>query len=66
MADISMCVGNSCPLKDKCYRYRAIPFTHQSWITESPYDKDKEVCNYYWDVGTRTNLSPPSDERFKE
>lgn len=66
MADISMCPANNCPLKDKCYRYRATSSKYQSWFMETPYDKDKENCNSYWDIGDRTDLSPPSGERFKK
>ena len=60
-----MCEGNKCPLKDKCYRYRAISSQRQSWFMEIPYDKDKKSCGSYWDIGDRRDLSPPSNERFK-
>lgn len=29
MADITMCVGTGCPLRDKCYRYTATPNEHR-------------------------------------
>lgn len=32
MPDISMCPGGDCPHKEDCYRYRAEPDTHQSYI----------------------------------
>lgn len=43
MPDISMCKGGQCPLKDKCYRHRAVPYEHgQDW-DEFMY-KDEGSC----------------------
>lgn len=47
MPDISMCLGNGCPLKQTCYRYRAKPNEfRQTYFTTPPY-KEKE-CDYHW------------------
>ena len=46
MPDISMCVGNDCPIKENCYRYKAKPCEYQSYFMEAPY-KDGD-CFHYW------------------
>ena len=47
MADITMCEGKGCEIKDTCYRYKAKPNKHrQSYFMEPPI-KDS-VCEYYW------------------
>ncbi len=51
MPDITMCPGNDCPLKEKCYRYRAIPDYWQSFFQEAPYDKDQ--CAYFESIEGR-------------
>jgi len=51
MADITMCTGENCPLKEKCYRYRARPSEKwQSYFVEVPYNHDKEKCDEYWEA----------------
>lgn len=48
MADITMCHGNDCPLKNKCYRYTAYASPYwQSIFTEIHYKDGK--CKYFWD-----------------
>ncbi len=48
--DITMCGGEDCPLKKKCYRCQAIPTPYrQSYFTEIPYDKKINRCEYFWD-----------------
>lgn len=49
MADISMCSGKDCPLKDKCYRYTAPQSDYQSWFSVVPYSTFVESCEYFWD-----------------
>lgn len=34
MADITMCVGTSCALREKCYRYTATPNEHRQSIAD--------------------------------
>jgi len=51
MADITMCEGIECPLKEKCYRYTAPANEYwQAYFTEVPYDIESEECEHYWDV----------------
>ena len=50
MADISMCEGQGCPLKDTCYRHTAPPTLHwQAYFCEPPYNKEEKNCTSYWD-----------------
>lgn len=48
MADISMCSGAGCPLKEKCYRYTAPKSEMQTHF--SPPRKKDGSCNYFWPV----------------
>lgn len=64
MADLTMCRGGECPLKNRCYRYTASPDEHQSYFVEIPGDYGEEIktfpdpkhntrrivwqCNMYW------------------
>jgi hypothetical protein len=46
MADITMCSGEGCDLKLKCYRHTANQSGWQSWFTEVPL-KDGN-CDMFW------------------
>lgn len=49
MPDICMCRGNDCPLKEKCYRYKAIRSKYfQTYFTLIPYKDGK--CPHFWDL----------------
>jgi len=51
MADIEMCEGVNCPLKEKCYRYLApVNEYWQAYSTESPYDIETGECESFWDI----------------
>lgn len=51
MSDITMCRGESCSIKDECYRYRAEPNIHrQSWFARSP--MENKNCRY------KVNIAP--------
>lgn len=52
MADITMCDGIKCPLKEDCYRFKAIPNEYrQSMFMETPFGKEKEGwCKYFSDM----------------
>jgi len=48
MADITMCSGEVCDLKDKCYRFTAPKSKfRQSYFCEPPIKDGK--CDIYWD-----------------
>lgn len=46
MPDITMCKGEGCAQKTKCYRFCAKPDQLQSYFSNSPI-KDGE-CKYFW------------------
>lgn len=50
MADITMCEGINCPLKENCYRFTANKNEiYQSYFVEVPYNEKKDgKCEYYW------------------
>ena len=60
MSDITKCKGvlkNDttcdvlllCPLRDKCWRYKAPKEKFQSWM-EAPYDSESGVCEWLWEL----------------
>lgn len=64
MPDITMCHGNDCPLKTKCYRYTAYASEYgQSIFTEIHYNNGK--CKHFWDNTGKRNR-PDSEPMFKE
>ena len=49
MSDITQCEGGDCPLKETCYRFRAVPNEYrQSYFMEPPFKDDK--CDFYWKI----------------
>jgi hypothetical protein len=50
MADISMCNGQNCPVKEKCYRFTAPKGFRQTYFAETPGKNqgDDFFCNMYW------------------
>lgn len=49
MADISMCVGTACPIKNECYRHTAQQSPHwQTFFTIVPYDHETKACEMFW------------------
>lgn len=48
MADITMCEGTNCSVKNKCHRHTAVINEYrQSYFTNIP-GKD-EKCDHFWD-----------------
>jgi len=46
MADITMCSGNGCPLKDMCYRFTAPGSERQAYFTTPPFKEG--YCDMFW------------------
>lgn len=64
MADITMCHGNDCPLKNKCYRYTAYASPYwQSIFTEIHYKDGK--CKHFWNNKGKRNR-PEGEPMFRE
>lgn len=53
MPDIGMCLNHECPLRDACYRYRAIPSEWQSYAAFKPVDG---ACESFWPIEGRAVL----------
>lgn len=50
MADISMCEGKDCPIKQECYRYTApVNEYRQAYFVYVPYDHAYKGCEYFSD-----------------
>ena len=54
MPDITMCVGENCPIKNICFRFTSKPDNYQSYFTEVPYDHTKDKCDHF---GIDTNCN---------
>jgi len=55
MIDIAKCKGGDCPLKDTCYRYKAVTGILQTFFLEIPYKKEEEKCKYYMSTEEEIN-----------
>lgn len=51
MPDISMCANTQCPLRKKCYRYRAFPGMYQTYADFKP--KNEKECDNFWEAKGR-------------
>ena len=54
MADIAMCSGEGCTLKETCHRVSAKPCEYmQSYFAIPPYKSEDEngrsICDMYWE-----------------
>ena len=45
MPDIAMCQNKECPLREKCYRFKAEPSDYQSYAEFKP-DENGECDNF--------------------
>lgn len=50
MADITMCIGGGCSLRDKCYRFLAIPSKWQSQFAPKKTMDDRLDCEHFWPI----------------
>lgn len=57
MADITMCQNNICPIRQNCYRYRAIP--NEKWQSYSnfSFDNEKSECEHFFKITPHHKLS---------
>lgn len=64
MPDITMCCNYDCPLKEKCYRYRAIPDEYwQSFAMFKPETYSIGIgmitkCEHFWEVDISDKVLP--------
>lgn len=51
MPDITMCMNASCPMRDRCYRYRAVPDeVWQYWAMFYLPDFGSLKCDMFWPI----------------
>jgi len=48
MADITLCGGGDCPMKQNCYRYTAEVFGRQDFFGSPPYVSATKQCEYFF------------------
>jgi len=60
MPDIAMCANTECPLRNHCYRFRAVPSEYQSYMAFAP-DADG-VCKSYIEIHYGDRLMPITEE----
>jgi len=47
MPNITMCQNNECPIKESCYRYKAIPDPRYQSYAIFKYDSDTDECYHF-------------------
>lgn len=52
---MSMCKGNECPLKETCYRHKAVSNGAMQSYIDSPYNAEEKKCDFYWPTKTLTH-----------
>ena len=57
MPDISMCLGRECRLREKCYRYMAVPAEHwQSYANFDEMVSSDGECDAFYEIGGRRTV----------
>lgn len=49
-ADVTLCPGGTCPLREGCFRFRAQPEARQDWFGHPPYDASLQRCEHLWSL----------------
>lgn len=70
MPDITMCTGGNCPLKESCYRYRAVPNKLLQSFMDPPYTQMKiqsdpefyTSCSSYIEIEPKHRLRKKFDD----
>jgi hypothetical protein len=57
--DVTMCPGGDCPLRQQCYRYRAIPEGRQAWFGVPPFQVTTGTCDSLWEI------VPPTEDAIR-
>ena len=68
MPEITMCCNFNCPLREKCYRYRAVPSEYRQSFALYRYlvklnDKNmpEYECDYFWQIDILKDKILPLD-----
>jgi hypothetical protein len=49
-ADITLCTGEGCPHRARCYRHRLRAFGRQNHFDAPPFDAKTGTCTALWDL----------------
>lgn len=61
MADITMCKGDGCPMREQCHRFTVEPNPYwQSYFYGTPYDHENKSCDQYF---MRRNYVVPTAQK---
>lgn len=50
MTDMTLCSGDRCPIKQKCYRFTHKAYGRQNYFVGTPYNFTTQTCNYFWPI----------------
>jgi hypothetical protein len=50
MPDISMCGNMSCPSKEDCYRFKAVPNGNRQAYSEFKPKEGEDKCDAFWKI----------------
>ena len=50
MPDMTLCGGGDCPLKARCYRFRAVAYGRQSYFGRVPFVAETGKCDSFSDI----------------
>jgi len=65
MPDITMCMGEGCPMKETCYLFTAKPSEfRQSYFMNAPVKEDN-TCEYYWQNEKQNGTKKLSEKNSK-
>lgn len=58
MSDLTLCPGGDCPLRSRCYRFRAVAYGRQDSFGAPPWSAATGTCDSFFDV---ERLMPTED-----
>lgn len=61
-ADVTMCFGGGCPIRMRCYRFRAEPAARQDAFGAAPWNPLTQRCDAFWDIAALA----PSEARIRD
>jgi len=64
MPDLVMCSGSECPIKNNCYRHRAVSNLAQPYFLYVPFNAETQTCKGFKNIGLREVMSVEDAESF--
>jgi Protein of unknown function (DUF2934) len=50
MPDLALCPGGDCPLRNRCYRFRAVAYGRQDFFGTPPWSATTGTCDSFSDI----------------